>query len=352
MTEKCHIKPELPERAINWKFVKREELIDSLTSGLTEDEMGKLKDELHFSDYRDNLYFRDLSEIARKAFDAGNGQELKSREDSSPPKASALHSSSMLACNFFDWINWSEEYEICIKGHKYSKVYFEVKIPTLATPKPTYANMDVMLVSKDGKRIAFIESKFTEHLSRAASELYGQHFTSAYANINRYYNECCAEKWVTVVNNWKGYAQNGKVRNEAMRGYYNGIKQDICHLIAIGNLESSQTAREDFAMKNKKTFGAFDISGNEDFDFINLVYEPNEGMYSKEYERCVEFKELCQKFFDDVQKTIKTVPKFCTYSELWKDNSSMMSSVKCVSSDETLKKFLERRYMRFSSAGK
>jgi hypothetical protein len=212
--------------------------------------------------------------------------------------------------------------------------------------------MDVMLVSKDGKRIAFIESKFTEHLSRAASELYGQRFASAYANKDRYYKECCAEKWGAVVNNWKGYAQNGKVCNEAMRGYYNGIKQDICHLIAIGNLESSPAAREAFATKNKKTFGAFDISGI-DFDFINLVYEPNKGKYSKEYERCVEFKELCQKFFDDVKKTIKTVPKFCTYSELWndKDNSSMMSSVESVSSDETLKKFLERRYMQFSSAG-
>ena len=327
-------------------------LINSLTSGLTEDEKGKLMDELHFSDYRDNLYFRDLSEIARKAFNAGSGNELKLREDSSPAKASALHSSSMLACNFFDWINWSEGYEICIEGHKYSKAYFEVKIPTLATPKPTYTNMDVMLVSKDGKRIAFIESKFTEHLSRAASELYGQRFASAYANDKkRYYKECCAEKWVPVVNNWKGYAQNGKVRNKAMRGYYNGIKQDICHLIAIGNLESSTGAETDFAMKNKKTLGAFDISGI-DFDFINLVYEPNEGKFSKEYERCVEFKELCQKFFDDVKKTIKTVPKFCTYSELWNDNSSMMSSVECVSSDETLKKFLERRYMRFSSAGK
>lgn len=355
MTEKCHIKPELPERAINWKFVKREELIDSLTSGLTEDEKGKLMDKfpLYFSDYRDNLYFRDLSEIAKKAFNAGSGQELKLREDSSPAKASALHSSSMLVCNFFDWINWSEGYEICIEGYRYSKAYFEVKIPTLATPKPTYANMDVMLVSKDGKRIAFIESKFTEHLSCAASELYGQRFASAYAKKERYYQECCVKKWETVVNNWKGYAQNGKVRNEAMRGYYNGIKQDICHLIAIGNLKSSPAARKAFATKNKKTFGDFDISGNEDFDFINLVYEPNEGKYSKEYKLCGQFKKLCQKFFGDVQKIIKTVPKFCTYSELWndKDNSSMMSSVECVSSDETLKKFLERRYMQFSSAG-
>ncbi len=322
-------------------------LINSLTSGLTEDEKGKLMDELHFSDYRDNLYFRDLSEIARKAFNAGSGNELKLREDSSPAKASALHSSSMLACNFFDWINWSEGYEICIEGHKYSKAYFEVKIPTLAKPKPTYANMDVMLVSKDSKRIAFIESKFTEHLSCAASELYGQRFASAYAKKERYYQECCAKKWETVVNNWKG-------RNKEMRGYYNGIKQDICHLIAIGNLESSPAARKAFATKNKKTFGDFDISGIEDFDFINLVYEPNEGKYSNEYKLCGQFKKLCKKFFGDVQKIIKTVPKFCTYSELWndKDNSSMMSSVESVSSDETLKKFLERRYMRFSSAGK
>lgn len=330
-------------------------LINSLTSGLTKDEETKLRrdDKLHFSDYSDNLYFRDLSEIARKAFNAGSGHELKLREDSLPAKASALHSSSMLACNFFDWINWSAGYEICIGGHKYSKAYFEVKIPTLARPKPTYANMDVMLVSNDGKRIAFIESKFTEHLSRAAAELYGRRFASAYAEKkDRYYDGCCAEEWMIVIKNWKEYARNGVVGNEAMKGYYNGIKQDICHLIAIGNLESSPAARTDFAEKNTKTFGSFDISGIEDFDFINLVYEPNKAF--KEHELCGQFEKLCLEFFKDVPKAIKTTRKFCTYSELWndKDNSSMLSNVRCTSSAETLKVFLERRYMRFSSVGK
>lgn len=331
-------------------------LINSLTSGLTKDEKGKLVDELHFSNYRDNL-FQDLSEIARKAFNAGSGHELKSREDSSPAKASALHSSSMLACNFFDWINSSNsaEYEICVGDHKYSKAYFEVKIPTLAKPKPTYANIDVMLVSTDGKRIAFIESKFTEHLSRAAAELCGQRFASAYAEkIDRYYDGCCAEEWMTVIKNWKEYAWNGMVGNETMKGYYNGIKQDICHLIAIGNLESSPAARADFIKKNKKTFGAFDISGIEDFDFINLVYEPNKDNDFEEHELCGQFEKLCLKFFEDVPKTIKTARKFCTYSELWKNknNSSMLSNVSRTYSKETLKDFLERRYMRFSSVGK
>lgn len=328
-----------------------EKLINSLPTGLTKDEMRKLQcDKLHFSDYHANLFF-DLSEIAEKAFNAGNGQEFKSRKDGSPSKASALHSSSMLACNFFDWINSSNAagYEICVGGHKYSKAYFEVKIPTLAKPKPTYANMDVMLVSNDGRRIAFIESKFTEHFSCAASELYGN-FTAAYADINRYYSGCCAKEWKAVIEKWKGYAHSKMIGREEVRGYYNGIKQDICHLIAIGNLKLSSEAREKFITINKKTFGSFDIDiiGSEELDFVNLVYEPR---FKKEREKCECFRRLCSKLFSDVPKEIRVKTQFDTYSKLWDENSSMMSNVRRSSSAETLKDFLERRYMRFSTIG-
>ena len=330
-----------------------EKLIDSFTTGLTRDEMRKLQwDKLHFSDYHANL-FLDLSKIAEKAFNAGNGQEFKSRKDGTPSKASALHSSSMLACNFFDWINSSNAagYEICVGGYKYSKAYFEVKIPTLAKPKPTYANMDVMLVSNDGRRIAFIESKFTEHLSCAASELYGR-FATAYTNIGRYYKECCAEEWKTVVEKWKNYAQKRTIGGKEVNGYYNGIKQDICHLIAIGNLQLSQEALEDFVKINTRTFDAFDIDiTGAKLDFINLVYDPNKN-FKREHEKCESFKILCEELFSDVPEAIRIKPRFYTYSKLWDDNSSVLRNVKCTFATETLKDFLERRYMRFSSVGK
>ena len=335
------------ERQIT-KEVIMENLIQSLAENLTKDEKGKCY-KSHFDDYHANLYFG-LSEIAEKAFNAGNGQEFKSRKDGSPSKASALHSSSMLACNFFDWMNVPNNagYKICIGGRKYSKAYFEVKIPTLSKPKPTYANMDVMLVSNDGRRIAFIESKFTEHLSCAASELYGR-FASAYTDINRYYVGCCAEEWKNVVKKWKVYAQNRMIGNKNVRGYYNGIKQDICHLIAIGNLKLSLAARNKFIEVNKKTFDTFEIASIEDFDFINLVYEPNKN-FTKDRRRCEWFKTLCLEFFRDVPKAIQIKPKFCTYSDLWNNNSSIMGNIRRTSSTETLKDFLERRYMRFSSA--
>ena len=329
-------------------------LINSLTEQLTEGEKKKLRcDKLHFNDYRANLYFG-LSTIAKMAFNAGNGHEFKSRREGLPSKASALHSSSMLACNFFDWINIcnSAGYEICVEGHKYNKAYFEVKIPTLAKPKPTYANMDVMLVSSDSRKIAFIESKFTEHLSCAASELCGR-FVTAYEDINRYYDGCCAEQWRAIVEKWKKYAKTRMIDGKEIKGYYNGIKQDICHLIAIGNLQLSHEARKKFVDINRKTFGTFDITDIKDFDFINLVYEPNTEHFKKEREYCKSFEILCRKLFSDVPKEIRIRKKFYTYSMLWNDNFSMLGNVRNTSSAETLENFLSRRYMnmKFSSVG-
>ena len=110
-----------------------------------------------------NVFSGIMPENFRKMFLNGSGNELTG-------KACAVYSSSILSYNFFHQI--SEDNSLYLDGHKYTKVYFEVQLPTLQGSTP--ANMDVVLeeTHQGGKRtLMFIESKFTEHFSNANSEM-------------------------------------------------------------------------------------------------------------------------------------------------------------------------------------
>lgn len=109
--------------------------------------------------------FQPLSEAARNAFALGSGNELFDTA-SRPAKMRALHSSSALAVNFFDYwtvkdsrplasaLNLSDDIE---------SIQFEGQFPTGLTGTPP--NIDVVL-RLSGDHIIGIESKFTEWLNR------------------------------------------------------------------------------------------------------------------------------------------------------------------------------------------
>ncbi len=105
-----------------------------------------------------------LSSGALAAFDQGNGSELQDR-GTSPAKMRALHSSSALAVNVFDY--WTEgdctpltaALEI---GDAANPPVFEKKFPTGLPGNPP--NLDVVLTLKSGVTFA-VESKFTEWLT-------------------------------------------------------------------------------------------------------------------------------------------------------------------------------------------
>jgi hypothetical protein len=111
-----------------------------------------------------------LSLSARVAFDQGSGSELESR-GASPAKMRALHSSSALAVNVFDYwcgtdsLPLAKALELEIASEP---PCFEAKFPTGLKGNPP--NLDIVLTMKSGVTFA-IESKFTEWLApKARSE--------------------------------------------------------------------------------------------------------------------------------------------------------------------------------------
>ena len=105
--------------------------------------------------------FRPLSAGARFAFEAGAGSELKAH-------MRALHSSSALVVNFFDY--WTDRnatpmlFALGIEPHQGVSIDFEARFPTGLGGTPPH--LDVAITHGSGYVVA-IESKFTEQLKRA-----------------------------------------------------------------------------------------------------------------------------------------------------------------------------------------
>jgi len=117
---------------------------------------------------RDDNLFRPLSDCAQKEFAAGDGAELE--KQGTRGKIQALHSSSALACNFFDY--WrGRDLEMLARAFGLSGrlcgLAFEKKYPTGLKGKAP--NLDVALYQADGGVFA-IESKFTEPFSRSKTK--------------------------------------------------------------------------------------------------------------------------------------------------------------------------------------
>jgi hypothetical protein len=104
--------------------------------------------------FEDNL-FQALSDNARTEFEAGGGRELDG-------KMRAVHSSSALACNWFDY--WRErDFGVLSAAlgvpSPFVALRLEAKLPT--GMRGGAANLDVLLTTADGALFG-IESKFTE----------------------------------------------------------------------------------------------------------------------------------------------------------------------------------------------
>jgi hypothetical protein len=117
----------------------------------------------------DNIFQR-LSSDARSDFGSGDGAELG--REGGRGKIQALHSSSALACNWFDY--WrgrdlqplSRAFEVPVQ---FSKLGLEHKFPTgLGGISP---NLDVLLTCSDGSLFA-VESKFTEPYTTSGLKTY------------------------------------------------------------------------------------------------------------------------------------------------------------------------------------
>lgn len=121
----------------------------------------------YLPDVEANL-FQPLVGPARSAFEKGKGSELRDQDDR-PAKMRALHSSSALAVNFFDYWDGKDASplsEALALEERIEEIEFESPFPTkLGTIPP---HLDVTLQLASGVKIA-IESKFSEWMREKSS---------------------------------------------------------------------------------------------------------------------------------------------------------------------------------------
>ena len=116
----------------------------------------------------DNVYQARLSSAARKDFVDGGSRELGS--DGERGKFQAAHSSSALACNWFDY--WRERdfgvlSTVFGVPNPFVTLRLEAHVPT--GMRGADANLDVLLTTADGSLFG-IESKFTEPYTRSKTK--------------------------------------------------------------------------------------------------------------------------------------------------------------------------------------
>lgn len=266
-------------------------------------------DESHFYDFRQNIFGGEMKPDFIKMFLDGDGNELVS-------KACAIHSSSMLGYNFFHWI--SKESPFTYESIEYTKVLYEVKIPVLKGSRS--ANMDILLTN-DNNDLLFIESKFLEYLN---SKPFSISDTYKY-KVESYY--CYGVEWSNFIKNY-----NIKEKGQ----YWDGIKQEICHLIGLTNWINGKTTINDLPSFNDA----------KDIKFINLVFDPSKEDYENEHRTFEKYKTLYDNLHKELEKAalIPEIIKmeFKTYSDFWPSIQKGIS--------KELKEYLHKHYMQFADA--
>lgn len=283
----------------------------------------------YFDDWKKNVFGEAMPSCFYKMFAKGNGGELKG-------KARAIHSSSMLAYNFFHWV--SEDAPLTLFGKTFVDVAFEVKLPCL---NRGMANLDVALVGKDRKSVLFLESKFTEYFNNRTFSM-----SESYKNQNCYAGKAACS-WSSAVESVETLVEE---RMKTEKNYYEGIKQCVCHLIAIDRLRD--------CLKRIKLAEALSLRPDFRFDFATIVFEPNGGDFEKEHGEFTKYRNLFDCFVETVNQKIHSNdnlfwhpdkelkhPGFLTYGDVWIDKDAKNS----LSKQKQLRTYLHEKYMRLSA---
>jgi len=249
-------------------------VIKELASSLGNFDPFSKKHPYYFKDYNDNLIGNKMNPIHKEMFEEGSGSELN--DSVTPAKAKAIDSSSMLSYNFFR--NIDEQHPLQIDEITYNKVFFEVKLRTLQKSNMP-ANIDVVLLSTDGTKALFIESKFLEYLIYDNNEL-----SKTYLNEDSYFDDNEERKLLILLAN-----QYNNLKNKR---YNYGIKQNICHLIGISNLKCSEKAKGIFKKQYKNKEQLLILKANE-YYFMNVLFEPK--------------NDKAHPFFDQYTKDLKNI---------------------------------------------
>ncbi len=289
----------------------------------------EVDEDYYANSYLDNIYSSQMAEKHIRMFCKGEGKELLPK-DGKKEKGACIYSSSMLAYNFFSWIDDGHPLEF--DGVKYNRVIFEEQFRVLSS-RHNRANLDVVLVSEDNKTILLIESKFTEHFKLGKVEISG-----AYYNNGSYFRDDNNGSCFKDGSRWTGVFESirDKMTNDE-KAYFEGIKQVACHLVGISNVIQNELARDWFNHNSwLHHIEGIDLNGDETFIFKSIIFCPNDGL---EKIRSENYRELNKTFvsrLDFLPMNLIIDDPIITYRELW--NNGVEKSI----TDEDLKAFLNK----------
>lgn len=255
--------------------------------------------------YLDNIFQNKMDEKRRRMFCQGEGKELFPK-DGEKEKAACIYSSSMLAYNFFSWID--KKHPFFYEGIKYDKVFFEEQFRVLKN-RNNKANLDVVLVSNDNHTIMLLESKFTEHFKTGKVVI-----KDAYFDPGSYF--CKGEDWVSVF-------QNIQYRMDTSKdAYYEGLKQVACHLVGISSAILDDKARQwfnDNSWMHRLENIELSKENKTTFIFKSIVFHPKtkeEGTASQNYEKLN--KDFIEGM-DFLPENLRISNPIITYRHIWEN---------------------------------
>ncbi len=234
-------------------------------------------------------------------------------------QAYAIFSSAIMAYNFFHWV--AKNKPINIDGLIYDEVMFEFPLRTFKNRKSS-AKMDVVLLNRETAQVLFIESKFTEHFCNKKFVI-----PEAYRDKSNYFKGGHGEEWESIV---KSCAEE----MSQQKGYCEGIKQEICHLVGI------------CASRTKSYTGKRPMENGYSWRLRNIVFNPKaEACNDSPYDN---YKRLYTEFKKQVKKQVGTkmnsLIEIMDYKPIW---SAICKAFpyEC----DPYRKFIWERYMRFAA---
>ena len=238
------------------------------------------------------------------------------------------HSSALCALlHFYNVEKEGIKININKKEIIFNKSYFEWKNKVIHNP----SNVDIVLISKDGKKVLFLESKFSEYLdeSQWSKSISNVYLKNKYSKV--IYEDLFRSIFVKEEEKDKDNFKI-KLKDSTKRYYYDGIKQMISHYVGIKNIicDKNNKIKEynEKLIKEKKDIMAkveviyLGTILYDGFDFPKFKRENNSleryrYIYKKLYE-------TMKKYSNEEKQKVKfeIINEILTYSEVFNNNEN------------------------------
>ena len=312
----------------------KEEIVRKLASAFGEGEVISTKDRGSHKESEWSKSFKcedgeDVFETIQRIFGIrksarGLFEAATSGDGNEKSRILTLHSSSLLA---FLCFNDVANHPITIDGIVYDEVMFEVKNDVIDASLGKPSNIDVLLMGDNRKKLLFLESKFTEYLSRGYVTLSNK-YRDLYIKLQKL-NLPFNIKFINVLQESDNSHKEPDIKEgirlyteEKTSEYLYGIKQAFSHLlgIATGPAKKQTKGNEDYTRSLLENADEIKFASivfncdNEKFDDYKILYE---SVFENSEVILETIKEVLPK--SEIKLTI--VPKLLQYQKVFQDNN-------------------------------